>query len=351
MHPRNSFDALRLLAALLVFHTHHYVLNGIHERNLPWIGTAYSGAGVGMFFAISGYLVTKSANRDPAIWSFLWKRALRIMPGLTVNILFTVALGACLTTLTLSEYLTSTVTHKYIYRNILIAFQEPFYELPGLFKDNPAYGVNGSLWTLPYEISFYFVVGLVFFCTRSLAIRAAAISLGLLTSFILMMTRIYFPETNFPFHIWNWIATRPLAAPGIMFFFGAATAMVSISKPLNSIIGPTVAICFFLLWGDTSIVSAYVALAAATILIGESKLFPLPKRLGDMSYGIYLYAFPIQQAFIQAIGTGHFLLSYALSLTATVALAAVSWRFVERPTLRLKGLRYRRYDAAAVPAE
>ncbi len=334
---RNSFNALRLFAAFLVFHTHHYALNGLNEPRVPWFDTSYSGLGVGAFFAISGYLVTKSAYRDPLIWSFLWKRALRIMPGLTVNVLFTVALGAAFTTLTLADYFSSDVTQTFMFRNILIPFNDPRYVLPGVFETNPAFGVNGSLWTLPYEISLYFVIGMLFFCARSDVMRTMIATLFLGASFVLMLIEHYYPGANLTFFTWNWLTSRQFGIAGLLFFYGALVALASKTRSLLSIAHATGAVCVFLAWGDASLVAAYLALGAFAISFGESKIARLPARLGDISYGFYLYAFPIQQASVSLIGTGHPRISYAVALICSVLLAIASWWLIERPFLQLKG--------------
>lgn len=333
---KNSFNALRLIAALLVFHTHHYALNGVQESRLPWFNTPYSGIGVGMFFAISGYLVAKSANRDPEIWSFLWKRAVRIMPGLTVNVLFMVLLGALVTTVSTSEYFGSQMTREFLFRNIFIAFNDPLYTLPGVFENNPGFGVNGSLWTLPYEISLYFVIGLLFFCARSATIRIVALSICLALSFSLMIFEHYNPAANYSFRVWNWLTTRPFGVCGLLFFTGAIVGLTSQNRSILSIAQGIIAVCIFLAWGGTTLVSAYLLLAIATICAGESKILRLPHKFGDISYGVYLYAFPIQQAAIHFLGTDHFVASYVVALALTIACASISWWLIEKPMMRLK---------------
>lgn len=337
---KNSFNALRLIAALFVFHTHHYALNGIPEPVLPWFKTSYSGIGVGMFFAISGYLVTKSANRDPQIWSFLWKRALRIMPGLTVNVVFVVMLGALITTVSASEYFGSAMTRDFLFRNILIAFNDPLYTLPGVFENNPGFGVNGSLWTLPYEISLYFVIGMLFFCSSNETIRVFVLTILIGVCFSLMILEHYNPAANFTFRVWNWLTTRPFGVCGLLFFCGAIVGMASQRRSIMSIAQATIVICLFLAWGATTLVSAYLLLAITTICVGESRFLRLPHKAGDISYGVYLYAFPLQQASIQFFGTDHPVASYVLSLALTLVCASASWWLIEKPMMRLKDVAF-----------
>jgi len=332
-HRGNSFDALRLAAAFMVFHSHQSVLTGRPANNLPWIDTAWSGVGVGMFFAMSGYLVTQSILRDPDLLTFYWRRVVRIMPGLAVNVLFCVALGAWLTTLPLEEFAASPVTFEFLRNNLLLAVYDPRYALPGVFAGNVETGVNGSLWTLPYEIAMYVVLGLALCAARERAVRVCIVLIALAATFAIMMVQVYSKDTNYVFQVWNWLTTKPLGIYGFLFFLGA---MFALAGNLRHSFAFAAAASFVLYWGDTNLVAAYVALAAVVITVGQSPALKLPARLGDISYGLYLYGFPVQQAVSHFMGQRHFKAQYVIALTITAVLAYVSWRVVERPALQLK---------------
>ncbi len=149
----NSFDLLRLLAAAAVVFHHVAPLSGRPAQRL--FSTDFGELGVGVFFVISGYLVTASWRRTPRLWTFLKKRLLRIEPALVASLAVTaLVLGAFATTLPPADYFRAPQVWLYVVRNALL--YPVTYELPGVFTHNPLPAVvNGSLWTLRLEFSFY----------------------------------------------------------------------------------------------------------------------------------------------------------------------------------------------------
>lgn len=331
---RNSFDALRLAAAVMVFHSHMFALKGLPEEPLPWLRLLWSGVGLGTFFVISGYLVTNSVLRRPDLLQFLGRRAVRIMPGLTVNVLFCVLLGAAVTTLSVRDYFAAPQTFEFLRGNVLLAFQDVQYNLPGVFSGNPSTAVNGSLWTLPYEIALYFFVGFVVWATRNSALRATLAVLGFAGCFSLQLLQLSSRGINYEIHLWTTLQTIHLGAWGGLFFLGALMALAKDLRRSLTVICAAAAILF---WGKTSSLALMLLLGGLVIAVGESKALRLPQRMGDLSYGIYLYAFPVQQAVVMFIEDARLRTQYPMALAITFVLAYLSWRLVESPAMRLKG--------------
>jgi peptidoglycan/LPS O-acetylase OafA/YrhL len=157
-----NFDLIRLFASFMVLWSHHFVLNGVSEPTLPWIGT-WSYLGVMIFFAISGYLNAQSLFRSRSVVTFLLSRAFRIFPALIVCMVFCVAIGAILTTLDIGRYFfpdgaglfARNAPISFIQHNSSLLFGLD-YRLPGVFETNIYPNVvNGSLWTLPHELKLY----------------------------------------------------------------------------------------------------------------------------------------------------------------------------------------------------
>src|SRR5215218_6951787 len=148
-HRTGSFDTMRLTAALMVFHSHAFALTGHREPLLPGYLT-FGGVAVSVFFAMSGYLVTTSALKR-STGSYVIARAIRIWPGLAVCCAVSIVLGALITSLPTSDYLSRSDTFSYM-RNTFVFFTEMQSELPGVFEGRPHPAVNGSLWTLRYEV-------------------------------------------------------------------------------------------------------------------------------------------------------------------------------------------------------
>jgi peptidoglycan/LPS O-acetylase OafA/YrhL len=142
---RNAFDVLRLVAATLVLVSHCYALSGRDDPITSATATTLGTIGVLMFFAMSGFLISKSWTDQPAVFPFAVKRALRLIPGLAVAVVLTaLVLGPLVTTLSPSGYFTSLTTYVYTIRSaFLVTFAGT---LPGVFTDNVyPNAVNGSL--------------------------------------------------------------------------------------------------------------------------------------------------------------------------------------------------------------
>src|SRR5262249_52138725 len=143
---------------------------------------------VSAFFVISGYLILMSWQRNPSLSSFLQARFLRIMPGLAVMLVSSVLiLGAFFSTLDFAEYIKNRETVSYFVGCLSIVFVK--YELPGVFNSNPLRLVNGSLWTLRYEIFCYACVALagLLGVLRHVYLRRIALSLCFITALAMLV--------------------------------------------------------------------------------------------------------------------------------------------------------------------
>ena len=154
----NNFDFLRFLAASFVIVTHGVtLLNRVGEDPFGKLSSNFfpmSFYGVRIFFIISGYLIAQSLEHSQGVIDYLWKRVLRLFPGLIVVVCLTVfVVGPLFTNLSFKEYFYAPATWNYL-KTILI-FRTGI-KLPGVFQNNPYNSnVNGSLWTLAYEFSCY----------------------------------------------------------------------------------------------------------------------------------------------------------------------------------------------------
>lgn len=292
---------MRLIAAVLVVVSHTFPLSG--QPALRITGVEDFGAlGVSIFFVISGFLVTGSYLRDPK--TYLAKRLLRIEPGLIASLVVTVVALGFLTTAPAAEYWPKAAL--YVLRNALL--YPATYELPGVFQAAPMAGVvNGVLWTLRLEFSFYLVLMLV----RARLPWLLALAAGC----ALLWLALAFARPD-------WAAERVtriaflVGRNGFLFFAGAALFVARTRVPLW--LGAASALAFPFI--------GPLALPAA--VIGLSRPGKLP---ADLSYGVYIYAFPIQQA-LAVWGQ----LNLATAILAVLPFAAASWFLVEKPAMALK---------------
>ncbi len=334
----NNFDVLRLLAASAVLISHCFGMLDHAEPGFPLSHQPIGDVAVLVFFGISGYLITQSWLREPHFVPFAAKRLLRIMPALCIAVLVTAyVLGPLVSSQDAGDYLTSRTPVHYVVGNTLLLseFTPPGHwltavlppHLPGVFRDTPLPYANGSLWTLTVEIWAYLFVavgGLLFLRWRSSArsiwpCLALALGIGVTVK-----------------------AGGATTYPLFLCFAGGASlyrlrARIPLSLPLFlAALG-----CFIASFHLPSIVHNVVAGAAIPYMViflafrGLGWLRPLTKP-GDVSYGIYVYAWPVQQTVIHLTGTTNPLVVLALAAPIAYLLGLVSWYLVERPALRLK---------------
>ncbi len=327
----NNFQLIRFLSATAVIVFHCYALTGrlALEPVALLLGNESTGSiGVKSFFVVSGFLVTRSFIERGSLRAFLAARVLRIYPALIVATLFSVAVAAWSSAIALPAFLADPLTHRYVLGNGLGWRTE--FVLPGAFPDNPfPHGVNGSLWTIPIEIRMYL------FC-------AAFGVLGLLNrrfSFNVALAALI------AFFAWQpeLLPIEPANeyARGFAMNF-AAGAFACVHRDRIALHPGAAALAVALMaWnpggvGTGPLMVPLLAYALLVLAYHPQMRFSAFNRLGDYSYGLYLYAFPIQQALVLLNRDITPWRLFALALPLTLAVAALSWHGVEKPALGLK---------------
>lgn len=334
-HRANNFDCTRLLAAAAVIYGHAHPLAA--TQDLGFFGNAVQAFAVKVFFVISGYLIFASWLSDPNPFRYLARRSLRIFPALiTICLLTVLVLGPLTTVLALSDYFTTPLTWQY-FRNILLY---PIYNLPGVFESNsyPA-AVNGSLWSLPVEFAMYLILPLVAWRLKGKWLKVSL----LLTTLALCMLSLWWLRIA-PTNIYPTIyGTNIRSALDVMPYFMIGACFQAFRGQFN--LNPTIALfaigllLFLQPNGITAeialmTIGSYSVLAFATT---EAPCLREAGRFGDMSYGLYLYGFPVQQLLYHLSENrlsiwGNALLSLPICLT----LAWISWHLVEKRALSFK---------------
>ena len=318
--PANNFNTLRLLAALAVVASHSVpITTGSDRAELIFRlsdGQATGGKiAVGIFFVISGYLITGSYARTNSPLAFTAARALRLLPGLAVVLAaMAFAIGPAISSLPVRAYFAAPEPWWMLPANLsLLANPDA---LPGVFQTTPIAGpVNGSLWTLQYEARCYLAVLLLGLCR----LLNRYIALAALIDCCIAQKR--------------WIGGETM---DFYAAFAAGAALYLWRPPLNLwLAAACAALCLAAVFlGGFRIAAA--TLGAYTIIAGaHAPRLPDLARYGDLSYGTYLWAFPLQQLAVSALG-GPWWLNLAASLPPILALAWLSWHLVEAPALRLK---------------
>lgn len=327
----NNFDFLRFLAASAVVVGHCYWLSGKGDVEPVRLFTGSmdtADIAVNLFFVMSGFLIAASWLHSRSVLNFAAKRALRIFPALAVSIIFTaLVVGPAATALPQRDYLLDSQTFRYL-SNIALITQ---FELPGVFTNNPfPHTVNGSVWTLPYEVLMY----------------ATLLLLGLLKAFgraTVLLVPVALIVVHF--HLAPSLGVesdilRKSTRLGMFFFFGSALYLYRKSLPWNWKVA--LALLTLSLLSARTELWLYVhvlTLPYLTIYLAHLKIPGLSRfgRYGDFSYGIYIFSFPLQQLLMLWFGPQLSLPVFVLiSLMISIAVAALSWHLVESPALRLK---------------
>ena len=308
----NGFDHLRLIAAGLVVVHHARVLNGAQPWMIGW-GPDPGALGVGIFFVISGYLVTASLRRTPGVGAFLAKRALRIAPGLLAALLLTaLVLGPLVSGLPASEYFASAAPWLYVLKNL--SLYAVTYDLPGVFAHAPYPNVvNGSLWSLRLEFTAY--LGLTALGALRLARAPVLAGLALLAAGAFLA--VHFTGLDAKSDLARLASLACLN--GGLFLCGAALEAFGVKPPAWTAVAGLVLL-------PTPI--WFLGLPLAAVALGR---MAAPRLPADLSYGLYIYSFPLQQVLAE-----HGQLSVLASLAVALPFAAASWFLVEKPALKLK---------------
>jgi len=332
----NNLDILRLLAAWMILYSHSFILYGNKNDFSDTFLVNYSTSHIALsiFFIISGYLITASYYYKSDLKLFMASRLLRLIPALAVVLLITVfVLGPVATNLTLGEYFSDINTYKYLRGVLLFPLK---YELPGVFNETPyPNAVNGSLWSLEVEFKCYLMIAALGVCKL---LRKNIIAVMTVISILMYLVLDSFPEmfdkrflgmkyTNL--HTGSlWFSAFLVGASFFLFkdkiefnrnFFIAAVAIDAV------------------LWVAIPFGEYFrmITLGYIMLYLGfHVKACGAKLKGNDISYGVYIYAFPIQQLYMLYIGEKFGFAGFILICTLAVAICGfLSWRFVEKPAL------------------
>lgn len=323
MRQDNNFDFIRVVAALAVIWSHSFRLIAPGEPEV-YPGQSYGGLGLMIFFSLSGYLVSQSWERDPHVFNFAVKRLLRIVPGLVAATLFVAfVIGPKVTTLPLRDYFMSPAVYDYVIGTVTTWNMTD--RLPGVFDENRIHTVNSPLWSIPLEMKWYGFLAVlgVFGATKhryALPIMVA----------VLVVSRFFLPF-SYPSPV--------LIDLGLCFLIGASlyTCRADVAAngtELRVFVGCASVVLWLLHMEQLALTIAvpYSVVAFGNLSTDYVRNFG---RFGDLSYGMYIYAYPIQQV-VTRHTHGYQLLSFIVSLAIIVPVAWASWHVVEKPAMNLR---------------
>ena len=337
----NNFDFLRFVMASLVLFYHCYGLLGggssPADARMEQIAGLGAGAAVDFFFVISGFLVTQSWLRTPQAGAFLLKRILRIYPAFILASVFCALVAGPIGAANAADYFRH--LHPVGFAAYMLLLVGPY--LPPAFLHVPFAGqVDGSFYTLRYEFECYLFVlllGLTGLLRRPAFVLTGFLALAAVALAAAAGHALPIPEPGLspcrqsdrlgPFCALLSLRHGLSAVPGEGRLLAAPAAgcagRPSSRQRLRGLVESR--------GGDLrAYLLFWIAFRPAPALSHWAKY-------GDFSYGMYLFAFPIQQSLICRFQP-HLtpLRLFCLAFPLTLLLSALSWYLVEKPALRLK---------------
>lgn len=333
----NAIGFMRLFFAIVVVWSHAYGIGGFGGDPMYHASKGSVTAGflaVGGFFVLSGLLITRSFETAPSVGRFLWHRCLRIVPAFWVCLAAVAFAFAPLAYVrengTLARFYTGVDSPwSYVANNALLAINQ--IDVRGLLRHLPSPAAfNGSLWTLQWEFLCYLCVAALgvaaIFERRRGALTALAVGAYLLAGLLAWQS---YPGSSFASQIVTLFAY--FAAGSCAYVFRAAV-------PMRWTFALAAAGTIALTFGTKAVAFTMLPCIAYLALFMAMKL-PVRSfdRKADLSYGLYIYAYPVQQLLVLYGAAAFGLAAYfAFGLAVALAVAALSWFVVERPALSYK---------------
>ncbi len=331
----NNYNLLRFLAAAGVIVSHSFPLSygpGTHEPLSDTLGFSLGRLCVYIFFVISGFLIAKSFCQRKSMLDYTLARILRIFPALILVVLLSaLILGPIMSSLPFSAYFNNISVYTYIIKNIsLVSLQ---FGIDGVFSNNiyPD-AINGSLWTLPYEVACYVMIAF-------LGLVGIFHSRFMLFGVLLIYGVVWIYYTNNSYDNAIWYKLGIFLELSLYFLAGSICYIYRSKIYLNFwlMIGLLISSCAFI---GTDMFK-FMFLPGLTMAIFYIVYIPggflrAYNKLGDYSYGLYIIAFPTQQVLASLITDISATEMMVSAFFLTLSLSIISWHIIEKPCLRLR---------------
>jgi peptidoglycan/LPS O-acetylase OafA/YrhL len=332
----NSIGFIRLIASLSVVYGHSYSIGGFDvwwdTIKITNNQTSEARLAVDVFFILSGFLIAKSYNSCSNVIVFIWHRFLRIFPAFWV----------CLCIMVLVVYiLTGQFEFFFIYHNfsLLTGIHN---SIGDAFREGPKYfGINGALWTLPWELRAYCLVAVLGF-------------LGLLNNrkAILLLAMILYVAFVVKILSYSGRETSPAITSGTRLLCFFSWGVVFYNYRANILLKRSVAIWGFLSLsvilflgvffvnysGGLFYITAPIPLTYLVFYISSLKAFSKINSRSDISYGIYIYGTFVLTCLSYMKLNSSWVEYFTFTMVITLTLAWLSWTLVEKKCLKMKNL-------------
>jgi peptidoglycan/LPS O-acetylase OafA/YrhL len=324
---QNNFDFLRFLLAFIVIIGHITRLSGVESlKSYAFMFPVFTG-----FFCISGFLVTISYNRTDTLYLFFKKRARRILPPYILVVVTCAVALSFVSSYSFQEYFTNLQLFKYLIANLtFLNFIEPC--LPGVFTSNAMCAINGSLWTIKVEVMFYLLLPVIIYFVNRIK-RKYILLVGLNVFAVIYRNSLLSIDGSLMV-----MFARQL--PGMLSYFVCGIALYYYFdffikyKKIFFAVG-------LILFVFERMMGLDIFTPFATSAIVYSFAYSFPKlnnfgKYGDISYGIYIFHFPIIQL---AVYFGFFernnpFFVACCIIVVTLTMGFLSWHLLEKKFLK-----------------
>lgn len=336
-HEQNNLDAIRLLAATAVIFSHAGPLTGGLEPTIA--GTSVGSIAVKIFFVISGYLVYISWRADPSAHRYLTRRSLRIFPALVALCVVTIlVVGPIFTHIEFGAYFSDGATYDYFKNAVLY----PVYHLPGVFQTNVYRGaVNGSLWSLPVEFAMYLMLPAVWMLAKYLRGDRWVLLLFTIGLCVVSLILVRIAPIAGDIVVYGTLVTAGLdVAP--YFFLGATFRHMNLERCLDPVMAVVLIFCAMVFQTPSSAVNEaalyfLIPYTVLTVAFTPHRWLCRVGAYGDVSYGVYIYGFLVQQCVADLSDNRLSAAENALvSVPLVLCLAFLSWHLIEKKALMIK---------------
>lgn len=298
-----------------------------------------SAIGLCGFFTISGYLVYISLMKSRTVGVYVEKRWLRIFPGLIICFLFT--LFACsLVYRGTGCYWLKSGTWNYLWGNLTL--YDVRFTIPGVFEDNPyPMTINGSIWTLCYEFTMYLLIIPLFFMRD----KKTQMILPIIALMLILIKNVLFLNKFEHTTFMSYMNLNQFCRFAQFFIFGMMIAILeqkNILKEKWEKCNWLLAVCIILFVGCIMMKQIAIGMVFMSVLfiqVGKKNWQPVSQfvnKIGDLSYGIYIYSFVIQQLILHKFPNTPPYIVLIISVLCVAIVAYASWHLVEKKALKLK---------------
>lgn len=332
---KNNFDFLRFLFAFIVILSHIIDLSQFPDFIFlkKYFDTHLSVTG---FFIISGFLITGSYVKTRNIRLYFIKRAKRLLPAYILIVLFSALFFSVFSIYNFQEYFSNSMLYKYLFANLFfLNFIQPC--LPGVFLNNILCTINGALWTIKVEVSFYIILPILIFLItkfeKKIIVFVAIYVLGLLYILGLYLTNFIIPEKH------SFLLILKHQLPGFLTYFISGISLFYFfdfyMKYKNKLIIIAIIVFSIEYYFNLEILRPIAMSLLLLYFAYGFKFLNNWGKYGDFSYGIYIYHFPVIQLVVSLNLLNNFnpfLVAFSIIITA-LFLAIISWNFLEKKFL------------------